>query len=322
MKRTNYINLCTIVLALSAVLTSSCISSQSFLPVKGSGMAIDKNFRVSDFHGIDVSGGFDVVLVQGNSEDLTLTAQENLFDYIIVEVEQGILKIYTENNIMPTRPLKARISFKSIDNLEVSGGGDIICETSVNVPNLGVNISGGGDISSEINTDELTCKISGGGDAKINGSIKIYKLDLSGGGDITSDINATSVFCTVSGGGDVLLKSREKAADANIIISGGGDLAMEMNIEKLRCSISGGGDATLSGQASEFEVTVNGGGDVSASNLSTNITSFHANGGSDIHVNASQELTGYISGGGNVYYSGNPEKFSVDAKGGSEVRKE
>jgi hypothetical protein len=48
-----------ILLIVFAVLTS-CVSSQSFLPVKGSGMSVDKNYNVSDFHGIDVSGGFDV----------------------------------------------------------------------------------------------------------------------------------------------------------------------------------------------------------------------------------------------------------------------
>ncbi|OFY68112.1 MAG: hypothetical protein A2V64_02065 [Bacteroidetes bacterium RBG_13_43_22] len=35
-----------------------------------------------------------------------------------------------------------------------------------------------------------------------------------------------------------------------------------------------------------------------------------------------EKLGVYISGGGDVYYSGNPEKVSVDARGGSEVHKE
>jgi hypothetical protein len=117
-----------ILLIVFAVLTS-CVSSQSFLPVKGSGMSVDKNYNVSDFHGIDVSGGFDVVLVQGNSEGLTLTSQENLFEYITVKVDQGILRIYTEGNIISTKPMKVRVLFKSISNIEVSGGGDVMCET-------------------------------------------------------------------------------------------------------------------------------------------------------------------------------------------------
>lgn len=94
-----------------AFLLPSCTYSQFFDSVKGSGMSIERSFNVSDFKGIEVSGGFDVTLVQGNTESLTLTAQKNLFDHIKVEVENGILKVYTRNNIWATQPMKARITF-------------------------------------------------------------------------------------------------------------------------------------------------------------------------------------------------------------------
>jgi hypothetical protein len=141
--------------------------------VHGTGPSIDKKFNVSDFKGIDVSSGFDVILIQGSSESLTLTAQENLFEYITAKVENGTLKIYTRNNLRSTQPMKARITFKEISNLKVSGGGDIDGETPLNVVALDVNISGGGDFSSAINTEELKYSISGGGDTKIDGKQKI-----------------------------------------------------------------------------------------------------------------------------------------------------
>jgi hypothetical protein len=309
------------ILILSMML-SSCTYSQSFLPVKGTGMPIDKNLNVSDFKGIDVSGGFDVTLVQGNTESLTLTAQENLFEYITVRVDNGTLKIYTRNNLMSTRQMKARITFISINNLKVSGGGDVFSETPVNVEALEVYISGGGDFSSVINSEELKCHISGGGDAEIGGKTKDYYLDISGGGNLKSEVNASVISCRIAGGGDLYFRNEDKTSEADIDINGGGDMDMKINAEKLKCAVTGGGDAILYGQASEFEININGGGDANARNLSTNITSFNVSGGSDIHVNSSKELTGYISGGGDVYYSGNPEKVSVDARGGSEVHKE
>jgi len=309
-------------LMLLFVTFSSCVSSQSFLPAKGSGESVDKNFNVSGFQSIDVSGGFDVVLVQGNSEGVTLTAQENLFEYITVKVDQGVLKIYTEKNIQPTKQLKARISFQNMHKLKVSGGGDLICETPVHVSELGVDISGGGDFKTMINTGKLQFNISGGGDASLNGSIKNFDLHLSGGGDVKSEVNADIINCEVSGGGDITLTGKEKATEANFSITGGGDLSLEMKTEKLTCSVSGGGDASLSGKAANVELNINGGGDIKAGDLLSDMTVFHVSGGSDIHVNASKELTGNISGGGDVYYTGSPAKVSIDAKGGSEIHKE
>jgi hypothetical protein len=313
---------CNLTFLILSMMLSSCTYSQSVIPVRGTGMPVDKNYNVSDFRGIDVSGGFDVTLVQGSNESVTLTAQENLFDYITVKVDNGTLKIYTRNNLMVTRQLKARITFKDIDNLKVSGGGDVNSETPVNVETLDVYVSGGGDFSSEINSEELKCHISGGGDAEIGGKTKVYNLDISGGGNLKSEVNASVISCRIAGGGDLYLLNEDKTSDADIDINGGGNMDVKINAEMLKCSVTGGGDATLYGQASEFDLNINGGGDADARNLSTGITSFYVNGGSDIHVNVSKELKGQISGGGDVYYSGNPEKVSVDARGGSEVHKE
>jgi hypothetical protein len=321
MKTTSNPSLTMTFLVVFAMFTS-CISSQPFRSVKGSGMPVDKKINVADFQGIEVSGGFDVILVQGNTEELTLSAQENLFEYIVAKVDHGVLKIYTENNVWPTKPMKARIVFKSINSLRVSGGGDVTCETPVNVPNLDVNISGGGDFSTVVNTGELGCHISGGGDATINGSMKNLDLELSGGGDINSEASAEMISCQISGGGDFSFKGRDKVTEASVNITGGGDLDLNLNVEKIKCSVSGGGDATLSGEASELELVLNGGGDVHAGNFPTSRTTFQVSGGSDVYVNVSDELKGNITGGGDVYYSGNPGIVSIDAKGGSEIHKQ
>jgi len=296
--------------------------SQTFFPVKGSGPSIEKVINISDFKAIDVSGGFDVILVQGSTESLTLTAQENLFEYITTRVENGTLKIYTHHNIWSTRPMKARISFKDIKGLKVSGGGDIYGETPINVDALEVNVSGGGDIKSEINSEQLKCQITGGGDAEISGKISHFNVNISGGGDLKSKVSAGEISCRMVGGGDLHLMNDAQASKGDIEINGGGDLDMKMNTERLKCSVSGGGDALISGQASEFELNINGGGDVDAKNLATQTTSVNVGGGSDIHVQVSKELSGYISGGGDIYYSGNPDRISVDTRGGSKVHKE
>ncbi len=316
-------NMAAVILTVLFGMMTSCISSQSFMNIKGTGPSITKDFKVSGFHGIDVSHGFDVILVQGNSEGLTLTVQENLLEYITVEVVQGVLKIYSDKNINATQPMKARITFKDINKLNVSGGGDVTSETPVNVQKLDIGMSGGGDVAFNLNADALTCGISGGGDLKIDGNIKNYSLDLSGGGDVTSVINAAAMIdCRVSGGGDVKITGKGKTSDAKIDISGGGDLTMDLNTEKLKCSLSGGGDATITGQAGNVDMNLNGGGDINARNLQAGNFDFQVSGGSDIHVNVSRELTGQISGGGNVYYTGNPSKVSVDTRGGSKVEKE
>jgi hypothetical protein len=311
-----------LILFILSVMFFPGINSQSIIPVTGRGQSVDKKVNVSDFKGIDVSSGFDVILVQGSSESLTLTIQENLFEYVTAKVESGTLKIYTRNNLRTTQPMKARITFKDINSLRVSGGGDIYGETPVNAEELEVNISGGGDFISVINSENLKYNISGGGDTEIGGKAEDYSVNVSGGGDIKSKVNSARISFRIGGGGNLYLRSETRVSSADLDISGGGDVDMQMNAEKLRCSVGGGGDALLSGKATEFDLNINGGGDADAMNLSTETATFRAGGGSDVHLKVSKELSGTISGGGDLYYSGNPSKVSVDARGGSEVHKE
>ena len=194
-----------LVIMLLFLMMTSCGFSSTYIPVKGNGEPVDKNYKVSDFHGIDVSSGFDVILIQGNSEEVTLTMQENLFEHITVKVDQGILMIYAEKGLISTRPMKARISYKSIDNLKVSGGGDTEAETPINVPKLDVNISGGGDLTLKCKekADEANIVISGGGNLNAsNLQTETVSFTVSGGSDI--NVNASKELKgTISGGGDV-----------------------------------------------------------------------------------------------------------------------
>lgn len=302
--------------------STSCVSSQSPFPVKGTGELADRTFNVSDFDGVDVSGGFDVNLVQGSSESVIISAQENLFEYITVKVESGILKIGLERNVIQTKGLKAKIYLKSISSLGVSGGGDVTAETILDVPKLAIDLSGGGNIRTNLKTGELDCHISGGGDAEISGDVSSYKIDVSGGGNIQSDLTSQVITCSMSGGGDLTIKNQGSAKMADINISGGGNLRLNVEADEVKCSVSGGGDATLEGNSRRLDVSLNGGGDIHAGSFKAQTATFHANGGSDVHIYASNELTGNISGGGNVYYSGNPAQVNIDAKGGSKVHKE
>lgn len=301
---------------------SACVSSQSFIPVKGSGMAVEKSFNVSGFTGIEVSGGFDVILSQGESESVTLQAQENLYKYIHVEVEQGILRIYTENNLWPTEPLKAKIMFSDITRLHVSGGGDVKAENRIKAEGLEIALSGGGDITADVDVTELNCSISGGGDARLNGSANKFDINMTGGGDLESTMNAGTLFCRLSGGGDLKLRSEIEATEIKFELSGGGDADAVLNTSDLTCTLSGGGNASLSGKASHLDLNLNGGGDIHASELKVTTADFDVSGGSDLHLNVSEEIKGNISGGGDVYYSGSPEVVTIDARGGSEVHRQ
>jgi len=183
--------------------------------------------NVSGFHAIEVGGGIDLYLSQGE-EVVAVSASKNEYRARIkTEVKNGVLKIWYEWNSnlrfdWSNHKLKAYVSFKDIDRLEGSGGSDISIDGSIKVAKLALEISGGSDFDGKVETSELEIQASGGSDVRISGKATRLAIDASGGSDFKG-YDLASDICNVeaSGGSDVQVTvNKELSANA----SGGSDV--------------------------------------------------------------------------------------------------
>lgn len=183
--------------------------------------------NVAGFHAIEVSGGIDLFLSQGEEAVAVSASQTEYRDKIITEVKDGVLKIWydwkhSSNFDWKNRKMKAYVSFKNIDRLEGSGGSDISIEGLVKVAKLDMEISGGSDFDGKIEAGELKIQASGGSDVNISGKADRLSIDASGGSDFKG-YDLASDICNVeaSGGSDVhVTVNKELSANA----SGGSDV--------------------------------------------------------------------------------------------------
>jgi len=199
--------------------------------------------NVTGFHGIDVSGGIDLYLSQGQEAVAVTAADVKSREKIKTEVKNGVLKIWYEHNSnvrldWGNRKLKAYVSFKNLDILKASGGSDIKVAGTLNVPDLSLDMSGGSDFDGKVNLNELRVDASGGSDVNISGTAKNLHIDASGGSDFKGYELATD-NCTVdaSGGSDVYITvNKELTAES----SGGSDIHYKGNgtIKNLKSSNS------------------------------------------------------------------------------------
>jgi|SRR5882724_6066612 len=198
--------------------------------------------NVSGYHAIEVSGGIDLFLSQGE-ESVAVSASETKFrDRIITEVKNGVLKIWYDyksnlNLDWGNRKMKAYVSFKNLDKLEGSGGSDITVEGSIKITSLNLGVSGGSDFEGKVELNDLKVDASGGSDVKISGSVKKLDIDASGGSDF---------------------KGYELAADVcNLEASGGSDVYITINKE-LSAEASGGSDVFYKGNGTVREMRSSG----------------------------------------------------------------
>jgi hypothetical protein len=184
--------------------------------------------NVSGFKAIEVSGGIDLFLSQGEEAVAVSAASTEHRDRIKTSVENGVLKIWYEwksNNIRMdwgNRKLKAYVSAKTLEKLRASGGSDVNVDGTFKTTKMEMNISGGSDFSGKMELAELDVRASGGSDVTISGTATRLSIDASGGSDF-SGYGLTTDICNVdaSGGSDVTITvNKELSAKA----SGGSDV--------------------------------------------------------------------------------------------------
>ena len=183
--------------------------------------------NVSGFHAIEVSGGIDLYLSQGDEAVAVSASKTEYRDKIITEVKNGVLKIWFDwkSNLRidwGNHKLKAYVSVKDLDRLEGSGGSDISIDGSMKVSKLALEISGGSDFSGKVESTDLNVQASGGSDVSISGKTGRLTIDASGGSDFNGyELSADICNVEASGGSDVhVTVNKELSANA----SGGSDV--------------------------------------------------------------------------------------------------
>ena len=87
----------TIVLLLLGITTSA--GAQFRRTVNGNKKVVKTERNIKGFNGVRVSSGIDVYLSQGNDEKVIVEADENLHEYILTELRDGIIHVYTNLTI-------------------------------------------------------------------------------------------------------------------------------------------------------------------------------------------------------------------------------
>ena len=178
--------------------------------------------EAKNYHGISISNAFDVYLTQGNEEAVAVSASETKYrDLIVVEVKNGILNIGLKNNswkiMRGNKKLKAYISFKSIDRLDVSGASDVFIQGSIKATDLKVDISGASNIRGGIDAKKVIVDLSGASDITFSGNSETLTIDASGASKFKgTDLTVNYCNARASGASDIKITvNKELSANAS-----------------------------------------------------------------------------------------------------------
>lgn len=191
---------------------------------------------VSGFHGVAVSGSFELFLSQGSEESVVISADDpKVRDKIVTEVKDGILHIYLENEnkfhvdiSLHSKKMRAYVSVKDIDYLSNAGSGKTHVDGKLKSEKLEINIAGSGNVDAGLDVKQLSLSVSGSANADLAGNAENSDLHISGSGNIRNYEFSTS-YCkaSISGSGNVRITvtkelSAHISGSGNVCIKGDG----------------------------------------------------------------------------------------------------
>ena len=222
-----------IVSIILGLLMLSCNLDLNLNPgVKGNGIVTTESRSVEgDFDEIRVSRGIDVYLTQTGNDAISVEADENLHEIIMTEVEDGVLKIYADENISRSKAQKVMVSFDNVSKIKATSGSDVVSDTTITADELTLETSSGADMRLDVEANTVDCSSSSGSDMKLSGKTDKLYAEASSGSDIKAgSLEAVSSQVKASSGADITVNtSKELTAKA----SSGGDIKYYGNPEKV-----------------------------------------------------------------------------------------
>jgi hypothetical protein len=200
--------------------------AQRWEVVRGDHNVVKKQREAGSFSKIKASSGIDVFLTQGSTESITVEADENLHKYILTEIRNGELNVYTEVGIRDAERKRVYVTMRNIQAIRTTSAGDVIGQTPVKSDILKLSASSAGSINLEITAREVEVNLSSSGDMTLTGKADYLDATLSSAGDLNAfDLEVKEAKVTASSAGD---------ADINVV-------------EKIVARASSAGDITYRG---------------------------------------------------------------------------
>lgn len=197
--------------------------------IKGEGTITTSILPITSFQGIDAAMSSNVTIIQGTTQKVEATGHPNIIDLVSTTVSSGIWKITFKNDdCIEDFELSFMITVPSINQLTVSGSGDVTVNNFSNQSELKIDASGSGDLAFNSFEGITALDIKIGGSGNVSGNSDILSLEslnvVSIGSGNYSGFSVSANDCTVktSGSGKCKITAQNTL---NVTISGSGDVS-------------------------------------------------------------------------------------------------
>jgi hypothetical protein len=208
-----------IVIAVIAAVVAAVLISLRFWPVAlvGSGNLETKEYAFTDFTEVDIGWTFEFEVRQSSSYTISITADDNVMDYVEVSKKGQALRIRLERaSLIGPVTLRASVTMPGLLGLTASGASHGTVSGFASTEDLHMIASGASGVTGNITAGDVEFDMSGASTIELEGSASDIDANVGGGSHLNlEDFVVDNADINFSGGswGTVNLSGR---LDANL----------------------------------------------------------------------------------------------------------
>ena len=179
--------------------------------IKGNGDLVSQDYLIDNFQILDLSGSFHVILSRGDQPSLHIETDENLHDYLRIEVKQGKLSLSTDQSVIlrPSR-MEVHITYTELSEINISGVCKLSAFETLYADKLRIELSGAADIDLDVQARQLYTRISGAGNIQLTGQADDHQIQLPGASHLRAgELITETTRISLSGAGSANVHATE-----------------------------------------------------------------------------------------------------------------
>jgi hypothetical protein len=186
--------------------------------IKGDGVIKTEDRPITDFSGIEAAGAYEIKWSSGRPA-LSISTDENLLPLIKTEIDDGMLRVDSRENLNPTQSITISLSSASLADVRLTGGNRFKAG-SLSGSKLELKSTGASEISVEGRVTELEATLTGA--SKLNAkSLQTQNATLSLIGASDADITVTDTLkVSVIGAGSLTYSGDPKTVEQEVTGAG------------------------------------------------------------------------------------------------------
>ena len=216
---------------------------------RGSGSVKTESRTVSGITAVQLKTSGELSLSQGETESLTIEAEDNLLPLLTSDVSNGTLTLGIKpgSGLSSTRPMKYTLTVKNLASIVLDASGSITAADLTVPEKLTITNDGSGSITmAAVSASSTTIHLAGSGGLTITnltgGSLTI-QIDGSGSAQIAGTVSDQTAMLNASGDYHADTLASQTAV---VKTTGSGSAAVQVS-DTLDAAISGSGNITYVG---------------------------------------------------------------------------